>query len=162
MTRPGGLLVIALALVAGPSVSQAQPAHATAFASAADVRAAVQAMLRDMKPGQGFSWRALVRGGSAVAALEIWKKPGKPAVHPNEAEYVVVVEGAGTMISGGALIDAKQTNPTLVEGSRIDGGTSRALHKGDVFLIPAGTPHWFGISGDRLVLLGTKLPQTRP
>ena len=33
------------------------------------------------------------------------------------------------------------------------------LGPGDVILIPAGTPHWFGISGDRLVLLGTKLPR---
>ena len=161
MKRAATLLALALALPAGPSALRAQAADATAFASAAEVRAAVQAMLRDMKPGQGFSWRPLVRSGSAVAALEIWKKPGKPAVHPGEAEYVIVVEGAGTMVSGGTLVDARTTNPNLVEGGRIEGGTSRALRKGDVFLIPAGTPHWFGIRGDRLVLLGTKLPESR-
>jgi mannose-6-phosphate isomerase-like protein (cupin superfamily) len=152
-------LALALALPAGPSALRAQAADPTAFASAADVRAAVRSMLRDMKPGQTFSWRPLVRGGSAVAALEIWKKPGKPAVHPSEAEYGIVVEGAGTMISGGTLVDAHETNANLVEGSRIEGGASRTLHEGDVFLVPAGTPHWFGITGDRLVLLGTKLPQ---
>jgi len=27
-----------------------------------------------------------------------------------------------------------------------------------VILVPAGVPHWFGITGDRLVLLGTKWP----
>src|SRR4051812_37519226 len=157
--RGTAALFLLLALAAGSSPLQGQPADPTAFASAADVRAAVRSMLRDMKPGQGFSWRPLVRGGSAVAALEIWKKPGKPAVHPGEAEYVVVVEGAGTMISGGTLVDAHETSSNLVEGSRIEGGTSRALHEGDVFFVPAGTPHWFGITGDRLVLLGTKLPQ---
>ena len=159
--RRAAALALLVALATGSSPLRAQAADPTAFASSADVRAAVRSMLRDMKPGQGFSWRPLVRGGSAVAALEIWTKPGKPAVHPDEAEYVIVVEGAGTLVSGGTLVDPRTTNTNLVEGSRIEGGTSRALRKGDVFLIPAGTPHWFGISGDRLVLLGTKIPETR-
>jgi mannose-6-phosphate isomerase-like protein (cupin superfamily) len=104
-------------------------------------------------------WKPLVRGGDAVAALEYWKTPGKPAVHPGQAEYVIVIAGGGTMVSGGRLIDPVSRNPTLIEGSRIDGGTTRTLHPGDVLLIPAGTPHWFGIAGDRLVLLGTKVAQ---
>jgi mannose-6-phosphate isomerase-like protein (cupin superfamily) len=141
---------------------QARNPDPTGFASASQVRAQVESMRRAMKPGQGFLWRPLVRGGNAVAALEYWTAPGKPAVHSGEAEYVVVVAGAGTMVSGGTLLDAKTVNPTLIEGSRIEGGTIRALHTGDVFLIPAGTPHWFGISGGRLVLLGTKLPQAQP
>ncbi|MEN2790396.1 hypothetical protein ABC974_12225 [Sphingomonas oligophenolica] len=47
----------------------------------------------------------------------------------------------------------------MIEGSRIEGGTTRSLHPGDVFPVPAGTPHWFGITGERLVLLGTKIAQ---
>ena len=159
----GALLALSCMMLAPafPLRAQQTPSDPTAFASAADVQAAVAAMRRDMKPDQGFLWRPLLRGGSAIAALEYWRKPAKPAVHPAEAEYVVVVEGAGTMVSGGTLVDARQTNPNLIEGSRIDGGTTRALHPGDVFLIPAGTPHWFGITGDRLVLLGTKIPQAQ-
>ena len=143
-----------------PVPAVAQPtADPTAFASAADVKARVESMPRAMKPGQGFMWQPLVRGGDAVAALEYWTKPAKPAVHPDQAEYVIVVAGDGTMVSGGRLIDPVTTNPTLIEGSRIEAGTTRPLHTGDVFLIPAGTPHWFGITGDRLVLLGTKIAQ---
>jgi mannose-6-phosphate isomerase-like protein (cupin superfamily) len=138
------------------------PGDPTGYASAADVQAQVEAMRLAMKPGQGFMWRPLVRGGDAVAALEYWTKPGKPAVHPNQAEYVVVVAGEGTMVSGGRLVDPATTNPTLIEGSRIEGGTTRVLHPGDVFLVPAGTPHWFRITGERLVLLGTKIAQTGP
>jgi quercetin dioxygenase-like cupin family protein len=65
------------------------------------------------------------------------------------------------MISGGTLADAKVTRPDLTEGSRIVGGTTRTLKTGDVFLVPAGVPHWFGITGERLVLLGTKLSTAR-
>jgi mannose-6-phosphate isomerase-like protein (cupin superfamily) len=149
-----------LAALLLPSTAFAQnAADPTGYASAADVQAQVEAMRQAMKPGQGFLWRPLVRGGDAVAALEYWTKPGKPAVHPDQAEYVVVVAGEGSMISGGRLVDPATTNPTLIEGSRIDGGVTRRLRPGDVFLVPAGTPHWFGIDGDRLVLLGTKIAQ---
>ncbi len=118
-------------------------------------------MANSMKPGQGVLWQPLVRDGATVAALEYWKKPGPPAVPPAQAEYVIVIEGAGTLISGGTLVDARATKPDLTEGSRIENGTTRTLAPGDVILIPAGTPHWFGISGDRLVLLGIKIPTSR-
>jgi mannose-6-phosphate isomerase-like protein (cupin superfamily) len=140
------------------AAAHAQTAEETpGFATQAEITAKVEAMRQEMKPDQGFLWRPLVRGGEEVAALEYWRKPGKPAVHPDQAEYAIVVAGEGTLVSGGTLADPVTRNPTLVEGSRIEGGTTRTLHPGDVFLIPAGAPHWFGITGDRLVLLGTKI-----
>ena len=143
---------------ASARMGRAQAADPTGFASAADVQAQLRQMLAEMKPGQGFMWRPLVRDGATVAAIEIWKKPGRPAVHPTEAEYAIVLEGSGTLVSGGAMADAKVSNANLIEGSRIDGGATRPLGPGDVILIPAGAPHWFGVTGDRLVLLGIKLP----
>lgn len=146
---------------AGPTHAAAQtapPPDRRDFASAREVQAQVAAMLADMKAGQGFAWRPLVEDASHSVAIEIWKKPGRPAVHPAEAEYAVVLEGAGTLISGGTLIAPATRREGLVEGERIEGGATRALRKGDVLLIPAGVPHWFGINGERLVLLGTKLP----
>jgi len=155
------ILLSALIVVGLPSALSAQtiPNDPTGFAAAPDVLQQVDDMRNAMKPGQGFMWKPLVKGGDAVAALEYWTKPGKPAVHPDQAEYVIVIAGSGTMISGGHMLDAATINPTLIEGSKIEGGTTRKLHPGDVFLIPAGTPHWFGIDSDRLVLLGTKIPQ---
>jgi mannose-6-phosphate isomerase-like protein (cupin superfamily) len=137
-------------------------ADPTAIASSADVRDAVAAMEREMKPGQTFLWRPLLKGGSAIAALEIWKATGKPAIHTGEAEYATVVAGAGTLVSGGTMADPAETNPGLLQGSRIDGGASRPLKAGDIVLIPAGTPHGFEIPpGGELVLLGIKVPVGR-
>lgn len=137
--------------------SSTQAADPTSFASGADVQTQLREMLAAMKPDQGFMWRPLVRDGATVAAIEIWKKPGRPAVHPAQAEYAIVLEGSGTLVSGGSIADAKVSNVNLVEGSRIEGGATRSLGPGDVILVPAGVPHWFGITGDRLVLLGIKL-----
>lgn len=159
---PAALLSAALLLSSAASAQTPggpTAADPTGYASAPEIKAQVEAMRQAMKHGQGFMWRPLVRGGDAVAALEYWTRPGKPAVHPDQAEYVVVIAGEGTMVSGGRLVDPAATNPTLIEGSRIEGGTTRALHPGDVFLVPAGVPHWFGITGERLVLLGAKIAQ---
>lgn len=150
---------LAAALLAlTPAALSAQATDPTAFASAADIQAQVADMDRAMAPGQGFAWRPVVRDGTNIGALEIWKKPGRPAVHPTDAEYAIVIAGTGTLVSGGTLADAQVTNAHLTEGSRIEGGITRALKPGDVILVPAGTPHWFGITGERLVLLGIKLP----
>ncbi|MFD1104538.1 cupin domain-containing protein [Sphingobium olei] len=155
----GMVLPLALLSCATASAQTAGSAEESAkgFTSSAEVKAQISAMLSDMKPDQGFMWRPLVRDGATVAAIEIWKKPGRPAVHPAETEYATVLEGSGTLISGGALVDATTKRPGLVEGSRIEGGATRLLGPGDVILIPARVPHWFGVNGERLILLGTKI-----
>ncbi|MGU3391254.1 cupin domain-containing protein [Sphingomonas sp. M1A8_2b] len=153
--------ILAVLIAAAPAAATAQAVDPTSFASAAEVNAQVAAMRAALKPGQGFAWQPLVRDGETIAALEYWKKPGRPAIHPDQAEYAIVIAGAGTLISGGRLADAKVVKPDLTEGARIIGGRTRTLRPGDVMLIPAGVPHWFGITGDRLVLLGMKLPAKR-
>lgn len=150
------LLAVVLAICATSSLPAQTASDPTSFAGSADVRARIVALEKTMKPGQGFAMAPLVQADGTSAALEYWKAPGKPAVHPDEAEYATVMAGSGTLVSGGTLVAPKLRFPGLVEGDRIEGGTTRKLAVGDVFLIPAGTPHWFGIHG-RLVMLGTKI-----
>jgi len=151
-------LLMLFATSVGSAAQARQTASPSDFASRADVQAQLREMLAAMKPDQGFAWRPLVSDGANVAAIEIWKKPGRPAVHPTEAEYAIVLEGTGDLVSGGVLVEPQTRRPGLVEGSRIEGGATRPLAAGDVILIPAGVPHGFGITGERLVLLGIKLP----
>ncbi len=80
------LVLAALAALAVPVAAQTAPADPTSFASAADVTAQVAAMERDMEPGQGFAWKPLLRNGEQVAAIEVWRKPDRPAVHPDQEE----------------------------------------------------------------------------
>ncbi|MBE2990936.1 cupin domain-containing protein [Sphingomonas sp. CFBP 13603] len=150
------LLAVVLAVGATSSLPAQTASDPTSFAGSADVRARIVALEKTMKPGQGFAMAPLVQADGTSASLEYWKAPGKPAVHPDEAEYATVMAGSGTLVSGGTLVAPKLRFPGLVEGDRIEGGTTRKLAVGDVFLIPAATPHWFGIDG-RLVMLGTKI-----
>ena len=55
-------------------------------------------------------------------------------VHPITADLWVVLEGGGTLTTGGVL-----------ENGKINGGQSRQIKVGDVVYIPSGLPH--GVSG---------------
>jgi len=149
---------LALAILSSAAMSQAQTGPG-GVAGSTEIRAIVARMAATMRDGRGFLYQPLLKDGKTVAALEYWKAPGRPAVHPDEAEYAIVIDGAGALVSGGTIVDPKTIRPDLVEGSRINGGTSRSLAVGDVILVPAGVPHWFGITGGRLVMLGMKLPR---
>jgi mannose-6-phosphate isomerase-like protein (cupin superfamily) len=164
--QPRAPWLLPLIFLATPASAQAPPAAApvspgqTAFVAGRDLQAEIAAVSKEVKPG-GFLWRPVLRGGVSVAALEVWTSPRPPAIHPDEAEYAMVVAGSGTLVSGGTMVGPHLTKPGLVEGERIEGGTSRELRTGDVFMVAPGVPHWFAVHGDRMVLLGTKLAQPK-
>jgi mannose-6-phosphate isomerase-like protein (cupin superfamily) len=68
---------------------------------------------------------------------------GHVEVHDKETDVFYVTEGEATIVTGGTMIGGKQKSPGQMLGTSIQGGESRHLTKGDVMVIPAGTPHWF-------------------
>ena len=155
MIRP--ICVAICLLVSSPVAAQAVDDH-TAQVSPDKIKEEVGSMLAAMAPGQTFMWRPLLTTGSQTAALEVWKAPGRPAIHTAEAEYFMVVQGSGTLVTGGTLRQPRSVREGFIDGEVIEGGTTRPLAEGDFVLIPAGVPHWFGIPGEPLVLLGIKIP----
>ena len=71
------------------------------------------------------------------------EKPGQVEVHEKETDIVYVTDGQATFIMGGTMIGGKLTRPGQYLGEEIRGGQTHYLSKGDVLVIPAGTPHWF-------------------
>lgn len=69
--------------------------------------------------------------------------PGQAEVHAAETDIIYVLEGSATFITGGAVADGRATGPDEVRGGSIVGGETHRLSKGDVLVVPAGTPHWF-------------------
>jgi quercetin dioxygenase-like cupin family protein len=64
-------------------------------------------------------------------------------IHAKEADLFYVIEGTATQVLGGTVIGGKETAPGQIRGSKIEGGTTYRLSKGDVMWVPAGLPHWF-------------------
>jgi len=69
--------------------------------------------------------------------------PGEVEVHEKETDIFYVTEGEATVVTGGTMVGGRQTGPGQLRGKDVKGGESRRLQKGDVMVIPAGTPHWF-------------------
>src|SRR5689334_1625044 len=70
-------------------------------------------------------------------------KPGLAEIHALDTDIIYVLQGSATLVTGGTAVDAKQTEPNEMRGSRIEGGITRQLSKGEVIIVPNNTPHWF-------------------
>jgi glc operon protein GlcG len=68
---------------------------------------------------------------------------GQAEVHTRDTDIIYVLDGTVTFVTGGTVIDPKETGPDEIRGARIEGGRAQALNKGDVMVVPAGVPHWF-------------------
>ena len=90
----------------------------------------------------------MVKGGAIIEdpglrVLAQRRGTGEAEVHQKTNHVFIVVDGEATFVTGGSLVNAKQTAPDQLRGSSIQGGETRHLTKGDVITIPAKTPHWF-------------------
>ena len=90
----------------------------------------------------------MVKGGAIIEdpglrVLAQRRGTGEAEVHQKTNHVFIIVDGEATFVTGGSLVNAKQTAPDQLRGSSIQGGETRHLTKGDVITIPAKTPHWF-------------------
>ncbi len=92
---------------------------------------------------------ALGKGGPLVTAPDLLVSgshrtgPGKVEVHDKETDVIYVIDGQANFVTGGKMMGGQVTKPGQWMGSDIQGGEAHHLTKGDVIVVPAGTPHWF-------------------
>jgi mannose-6-phosphate isomerase-like protein (cupin superfamily) len=63
--------------------------------------------------------------------------PNGAIVHQGNTELHYIVEGSGTVTTGGTVIRGEGVP------ARIEGGESHRVMKGDIIIIPAGSPHMY-------------------
>lgn len=71
------------------------------------------------------------------------EQSGQAEIHERDTDIIYVLEGTAAFVTGGTVVDGKTTAADEVRGSSIRGGETRQLGKGDVMIVPQGTPHWF-------------------
>ena len=80
--------------------------------------------------------------------------------HPAEAEIIMVLDGAGTITTGGTLVGAITANGNI-SGSDITGGTPKHMVKGDILMVPQNVAHMMvPDAGAPFVLATLHLPRT--
>lgn len=120
--------------IAGANSLSTLKASAVTFFDADTVKAAFQkgAVLEDGSNGENYMVHASRREAAGMAEI-----------HELDADIIYVLEGTATFVTGGRSVDSKQVAPNEFRGSSIEGGDTRELKKGDVVIVPKGTPHWF-------------------
>jgi mannose-6-phosphate isomerase-like protein (cupin superfamily) len=148
----------AVTTAAGAALPQAPAAQAEAaamktFTSAAEVQALLAKAKAERKEGQVAVAEHILSLAPYTANLEYRPIDGAVAVHEKEAEMVYVIDGGGTLTTGGTVVGEKRTNAANLSGTAIDGGTVQPFNKGDFAIIPEGTPHQFKPANGLLVLM---------
>jgi mannose-6-phosphate isomerase-like protein (cupin superfamily) len=137
----------ALCLMALPTAAIAQtPAPATVV-TAAQVQA-LSAAAAAAQAGQPNSHKPIIAAPGYTLNLEHRVARAPAAVHPADAEWMIVLDGAGTLTTGGKVAPASG-------GDTIEGGQGRHIVKGDMILVPENTPHMLAPDSGAVLVLAT-------
>jgi len=128
------------------------------YTSAKEVVAMMAKAKSERKQDQANFIQGLLRLAPYTANLEYRAVVGPAAVHEKEAEVFYVVDGGGTLVTGGKLVGETRTGDNL-NGTAIDGGNTQEVAKGDFFIVPENTPHWFSKINGTLVLMSLHVPR---
>ncbi len=163
-----GMAVVLTVLAAGPAgpAFQIAPAYAqqantqapsdrASFMSADEVAAA---LAKGKPDSRSTNVRVFSLGPYNVNVEKRNPVAQGASLHEAVAELFHVIDGAGTLVTGGTIPNATK-NGTNLSGKTIEGGTRQALSKGDWALVPAGVPHEFVDIKGNLTLMSLYLPK---
>ena len=159
------IMSLGFALVGGVACAQTAAAPSPPpvvmkdFATSAEVQALIAKAKAEIKPGAISLNQRLLSLAPYNVGLEYRVGPGNSSVHVKDAEMVYVIQGTGVVISGGKLINEKQSAPNNFTGDSISGGVTRPIAKGDVFIVPENTPHAFNPVGGPLIMMSLHVPR---
>lgn len=81
---------------------------------------------------------------------------GQAEVHDGADDVFLILEGSATLTLGGKLDSPKQTQSGEWRASSITGGRDVLLRKGDLVIVPRGTPHRRTTPGQEVTLMVIK------
>jgi mannose-6-phosphate isomerase-like protein (cupin superfamily) len=151
--------VILFAVVIGahaPANPPTDRTKATRF-RAADLQAALARLPAD-RPAA--SVRVFTLDPYNVAVEQRQPRTQGAAAHADRAELFFVIDGSGTLLTGGTIADGKASGVNT-QGTTISGGTRIEFAKGDFIMVPSGVPHQFVDLKAPVQVMSLYLPNTR-
>jgi mannose-6-phosphate isomerase-like protein (cupin superfamily) len=153
---------VLLTFSCGAGFAQSGAATPKTYASASDVAALIAKSKSERKENQPLVAQRILQLAPYNANLEYRAAVGPAAIHEKEAEMFYVIDGGATLMTGGKLVNETRTNAENLSGTAIEGGTSRAISKGDFVIVPENTAHWFSAINGTLVLMSLHVPRPVP
>ena len=151
-----------VALLSGSAFAQQPaptqvPADKASHMSAADVAAAIAKVAPD-RPNTSIRVFSLAPYNINIERRQPLAQGSSS--HEAVAELFFVLEGSGTMLTGGTIPNATR-NGTNLSGKTIEGGTRQLLAKGDWFIVPSGIPHQFVDITSAISIMSIHLPNQK-
>ena len=97
--------------------------------------------------------------------------PQYAITHPRTVEYMIVITGTGTLVTGGTLVPPTidsdpypnpNPNATIRSEAGVNGGLARRIGPGDVVVNLPGTPHWFSQIDGAIDYFEIQIPNMDP
>jgi mannose-6-phosphate isomerase-like protein (cupin superfamily) len=101
--------------------------------------------------GDGSASESLREYPQHMAMLSYRNRSGEAEIHDKFADLFIILAGAATLVTGGAVSGARSIAPGETRADSIQGGATQPLRSGEVVHIPAGTPHQMLLSGDQTI-----------
>jgi glc operon protein GlcG len=121
-----------------------------AFIAVVPYLALAEAPARDVTELDAAQVAAAFAKGAPLLENDLYKihasrreAAGVAEVHERDTDIIYVLDGEARFVTGGRVVAGQEIGPDEIRGPRIEGGTARALSKGEVVVVPNGTPHWF-------------------
>lgn len=125
----------AILLFTQASSTAQSPAAPALFVPATQIATVLQRALGE-RPGMGVS--TITTTDQYRINLITRTEPAGAIVHVPGTELHYIMEGAGTLVTGGVVVRPQAGAP-----GNIEGGAAQRVQKGDAILIPEGTPHQY-------------------
>lgn len=85
--------------------------------------------------------------------------PGSVEHHALDTDIIMVLDGAATFVTEGVVTEPRSLRANEQSGSGIRDGKARRVARGDVIIVPNGTPHWFSEVSPVIRYFAVKLRQ---
>lgn len=154
-------IFIASLILATPSIGQQGGAPPAIYKPGPEIIAELDEAARNSTSAAGVSVTispgiTVRRRLSGVAQYAV--------LHPYSVEIYRILEGSGTLVTGGLLIPplAESTSDDLMRTlNGIEGGLAREVKEGDILVLQPGTPHWFSsIDGAAITYMESRVRVT--
>jgi mannose-6-phosphate isomerase-like protein (cupin superfamily) len=141
------ILLCALAVLLVLSSLAQTPVLPATDVTASNIKSFIDALPRDVVSDKAI--RIVDVGGYHVGVFGVFRpKTIKQEANLHQTkvtEIYYILDGSATLVTGGTLPDPHplRAGSTTFQSTKIEGGVSRHVAKGDVIVIPGRTPHWF-------------------
>ncbi len=134
------LKAVLLLSIASSAVAQTVPLSQRLDAAALNQKAA-ELLSKARTAEFGIASEVLLKRPESNIQMAARVKSGQSEWHREDADILIGVEGSAEIITGGEVVNGKETAPGEIRGDSVRGGTTQPFRAGDYIRIEPKTAH---------------------